>query len=66
MEEILCRGKTRGQGQTFVECPLLLQWEEWTEGVSVIHEGELLTIHLHRSQNLEHVKIYVRLGLDFI
>ena len=31
MEEILCRGKTRGQGQNSVECPLLLQWEEWTE-----------------------------------
>lgn len=65
MEEVLHRGKNRSQGEKFVECPLLVQWEEQTAEASVIYGGQLMTIHLHRSQNLEHIKIYIRLRLDF-
>lgn len=51
MEEVLCRGKNRSQGQKFVEHPLLVQWKEQTAEASVIYGGQLVTIYLHRSQN---------------
>ena len=51
MEEVLHRRKNRSQGQKFVEHPLLVQWEEQTAEASVIYGGQLVTIHLHRSQN---------------
>ena len=66
MEEVLHRGKNRSQGEKFVERPLLVQWEEQTAEASVIYGGQFVTIHLHRSQSLEHIKIYIRLRFDFI
>jgi len=51
MEEVLCRGKNRSQGQKFVEHPLLVQWKEQTAEASVMYGGQLVTIYLHRSQN---------------
>lgn len=66
MEEVLHRRKNRSRGRKFVEHPLLVQWEEQTAEASVIYGGQLVIIHLHRSQNLEHIKICIRLRLDFL